>query len=330
MNGRRWCWRSWEISRYFLSSANLLFLFLVFLGPLISVSSRNWVICWAGIEIRFLGLIPLLFLSNKYVSLTKESSMKYFCIQALGRGILFYSGLVFFSDLFSNTFTLTLVLGAMIKLGLFPFHFWVPAVVSGLDWMPIYLILTVQKVAPFAFLICTLRVISINLSLVIGFFAVSRAVVGGLIGNNQTDLRAILGSSSVAHSGWMTLGAIRGYFWGYFFIYCVSLLFVFRFLNRRTCTIETGRAILSLRGLPPFAIFIGKWGILKSAIEVGFPVWVISGFLLRALISLMFYLKFSYFFVLNNKGLLRGLERNPLFRYFLLANLSLLTFFLLV
>merc|ERR1711874_250029 len=37
-----------------------------------------------------------------------------------------------------------------------------------------------------------------------------RALVGGLIGNNHTAVRPIVGASSVAHTGWATVGAVYG------------------------------------------------------------------------------------------------------------------------
>jgi len=47
-----------------------------------------------------------------------------------------------------------------------------------------------------------------------------RALVGGLIGNNQTSLRPIIGASSVAHTGWASVGAVCGSLWLYFGLYC--------------------------------------------------------------------------------------------------------------
>lgn len=88
--------------------------------------------CWAGVELRFLGLIPLIFSNNKYISLTKESRIKYFCIQAVGRALLFYGGLTSFS-LMGNVVVIIFLVSLFIKLGVFPIHFWVPRVVSGLD-----------------------------------------------------------------------------------------------------------------------------------------------------------------------------------------------------
>nr|YP_010415443.1 NADH dehydrogenase subunit 2 [Elysia atroviridis]USC52134.1 NADH dehydrogenase subunit 2 [Elysia atroviridis] len=313
-----------------MSSANLLFSGLLIAGPVVSVSSSNWIICWAGVELSFLGLIPLLFLNNKYVSLTKESAMKYFCVQALGSAILFYSGLMMFSDLSSSFNTLLFISSIFIKLGIFPMHFWVPSVAAGLDLLPLFAVLTTQKIAPFAFLNLVMLNLNESFNMMISVLGGLTSLVGAVMGNNQTDLRAMLGCSSVAHSGWLILGCLTGYFWGYFFIYCISLFIVFVFLNLPLSNSETGLGILSLSGLPPFFMFLGKWGILKSTLEVGFPLWLISLFMLGAVISLGFYLKFSYSFLLNNNGLTWKKSQNSVMLSFLLMNFFVLTLFFTV
>nr|YP_007475227.1 NADH dehydrogenase subunit 2 [Placida sp. 1 NY-2013]AGC56267.1 NADH dehydrogenase subunit 2 [Placida sp. 1 NY-2013] len=313
-----------------MSSANLLFLSLLLSGPLVSVSSSNWIVCWGGVELSFLGLIPLLFLSNKYISLTKESAMKYFCIQALGSAILFYGGLMTFSCVSEELTSLLLVFSIFVKLGVFPMHFWVPSVVAGLDWVPLYLILTIQKIAPFAFMSLVITNISDSMSSIILILGGMTSVVGAFIGNNQTDLRAMLGASSIAHSGWLVLGVMTGYFWGYFSIYCLSLFFAFYFLSFPTSSSEAGMGILSLSGLPPFFMFLGKWGILKMSVESLVPMWLMSLFLLGAVISLGFYLKFSYSFVLNSNGSIWFTSNKNMCLVFITVNFFALLFFFLV
>lgn len=271
-----------------------------------------------------------MFLGNKYVSLTKESSIKYFCIQALGRAVLFYSGLLLFSNLFCSFSVLSIILGGIVKLGLFPFHFWVPNVIGGLSWFPIYIILTIQKVAPFAFFISIISFCREDIQFCVALLGGLTALVGGVLGNNQTDIRGILGYSSVAHRGWMFIGVLGGSFWLYFFVYCLRLGITFFFLENKKCKLERGIGLLSLRGLPPFLIFVGKWGVLKRGLEIGFPEWVITFFLLSSLFSLAFYLKFRYSFILNRTSSLKGSELRRLFGIFLLLNLSGLSLFYVV
>ena len=99
-----------------------------------------------GIELSFLGLIPLLVREGKGIStLRRESALKYFCIQAAGRGLLMCGGVIKFILPFiirRSYSSVIFILGLAIKLGIFPFHFWVPSVISGLNWYSMFLVLT--------------------------------------------------------------------------------------------------------------------------------------------------------------------------------------------
>lgn len=284
-----------------MSSGNFLFILLIGLGPLVSISSSRWLICWVGIELRFIGIIPVLLSNNYYFSLRKESTMKYFCIQALRRGLLLCGGLLIFSFpyklgiLTESLFMFSLLL----KLGVFPGHFWVPRVVSGLRWVPILLMLTWQKIPPFFFLVVLVSSCS-WISRVLLILGGVRAIVGGLIGLNQTKLSPMLGASSIRHRGWVVIGRVYGSLWVYFILYCLSFSVLIYLLFLEDYLLS-GLIILSLRGLPPFLMFLGKWSILKTALGLGYRYWFLFLPLLGSVISLFFYLKFFYSFYLEEK-----------------------------
>nr|YP_010574743.1 NADH dehydrogenase subunit 2 [Carminodoris armata]UZI00314.1 NADH dehydrogenase subunit 2 [Carminodoris armata] len=283
-----------------MSSGNLLFLLVLLTGPLVSVSSTNWVLCWVGMELSFLGAIPLMLMDSGFHSLSKESVMKYFCIQALGSGLLMLGGvLLFMNPMISTISNFIFVLSLFMKLGMFPLHFWVPSVAAGLNWVPMFVLLAWQKIPPFAFLMSMMENAHWMLTPVLVFGGMT-ALVGAIIGLNQTSLRAMLGSSSIAHTGWACIGAVAGGLWTYFFIYCLSfaVLMLFCLFNNK---FMTGVAILSLSGLPPFAMFVGKWAILKSVLMSDSSFLFLILPILSALLSLFFYLKFFYSFYLSYK-----------------------------
>jgi len=63
----------------------------------------------------------------------RESAVKYFVVQALGSVFFIVGRLV---SLISVFFTLgqgVVILSLVIKIGGFPFHFWLPSVMSGLN-----------------------------------------------------------------------------------------------------------------------------------------------------------------------------------------------------
>nr|YP_002791184.1 NADH dehydrogenase subunit 2 [Ascobulla fragilis]ACE62813.1 NADH dehydrogenase subunit 2 [Ascobulla fragilis] len=285
-----------------VSSANVLFVLLMILGPLVSVSSSNWIVCWAGMELSFLGLIPLFFVGNKFISFNKESALKYFCIQAVGSALLLIAGLGFF-DMYNGGFMTggLLILSLCIKLGVFPGHFWVPPVVSGLETMSCFLVLSIQKIPPLGLLVKTLSLMpsgSQEFCLLLGGVS---AVVGSLIGNNQTQVLPMIGASSITHTSWLMLGSVSGSLWVYFSLYCFVLGMTLMYL-RWGWEMASCLSLLSLSGLPPFLMFSGKWSVIKAGIDSSISLFFLGLFLLGALFSLIFYLKFSYSFYLSLKN----------------------------
>jgi len=278
-----------------------LFLILIGLGPIVRISSSRWIICWVGLELTFLGLIPLLVSSGGRVfNLGKECAIKYFCIQALGSGLLLIRGVLVFRMVrsFGILSYFLFLFRLLIKLGVFPIHFWVPSVVSGLEIFPsILIILTWQKILPLILLNNLTRSCNFLTDYIIVLGGL-RAVVGALIGINQTQILPILGASSVTHRGWMILGAVYGGVWLYFFLYCLSLIALCLSLKYGRDSVR-GLVILSLRGLPPFLIFIGKWSVLRFCLGVRSRLWYLILPLIGSILSLFFYLKFFYSFYLR-------------------------------
>jgi NADH:ubiquinone oxidoreductase subunit 2 (subunit N) len=85
----------------------------------------------------------------------------------------------------------------MIKLGMAPFHFWLPHVIGGIRWVSCVVLSVWQKVGP----IFILRSFVFSWRLYIFIFAALGAIVGGVGGINQSQLRVLLAYSSIGHMG---------------------------------------------------------------------------------------------------------------------------------
>nr|WDD39331.1 NADH dehydrogenase subunit 2 [Onchidium reevesii] len=273
-----------------MAVSNLFFFLMLVIGPVVSISSSTWPMCWAGMEVGFLGLIPMLFMSGS--SFSKEVAFKYFCIQALASAMMFVGGLVTFSLLVVNMYYIFLLVGGLcLKLAMFPGHFWVTSVIFGLEWVPCCLILGPLKIPPFAFL-SDLSASFPDLNSSILMLGGASAIVGSMLGNNQTNIRSMLGASSITHSGWMALAAVFGGLWEYLALYMIVLFLVLLFLWQGD-SYSGSLSILSMSGLPPFMMFLAKLNVIQMSVSWSTYMWVILP-LLGALLSLIFYLKFSY------------------------------------
>nr|BCD33903.1 NADH dehydrogenase subunit 2 [Ryukyum yaeyamense] len=305
-----------------------LFLFSLFLGITISISSPSWFSIWTGLELNMISFIPLITIKmNSYYS---ESALKYFLIQALGSTLFILSSCMLLSfSMFSPPLLLTSLL---LKLGSAPFHFWFPHVMTGLTWPQAIILMTFQKIPPM--ILISYLVIFPILTQVICLSAILSAIIGALNGLNTMQLRKIMAFSSINHMSWMLISiSINDSLWIlYFLFYSIissSIMTIFNMYQTNTLSdlmkfnqFKTINSLLiplnflSLGGLPPFAGFIPKWMLIQLMINNKLFIPLI--FLLSsALITLYFYLRITIFFLLlNNPYMITYSKLNPaLFSY---------------
>nr|ATZ70461.1 NADH dehydrogenase subunit 2 [Conus sp. MNCN 95052] len=309
----------------------LMFLFVMGFGTMLSLSSVHWLGIWAGLEMNLIGFLPMLIYQKKISE--SESAVKYFIIQALGSSLLIFGSLLSFStsfswDMISEGMSGTLGLcalmsGLSVKLGMFPFHYWVPSVMAGLSWISCMLLATWQKLAPL-FLLLSLCELSEVKELLVLFCMMSggSALVGGMGGLNQTQIRALLAYSSIGHLGWMTFAMLHGEWCMklYLFVYLsiTASLFVSLWLKDSSVMKDVSSLkhfkiyhlvimllLLSLSGLPPLLGFVSKWLVVLIGSSGPFS-FILFLLILGSLMSLFYYLSlfFSFFlnFFKNNSG----------------------------
>lgn len=300
-----------------------------------SISSSHWLGIWAGLEINLIGFLPIL-VYQKTRSET-ESAVKYFIVQALGSRLLIFGSLLrastsFTWELSSPNFLFGIIIvtaGLITKIGIFPFHYWLPRVIAGLPWLSCILLATWQKVAPL-FLVSSLIELSqiYSLILILCFLARISSLVGGLGGINQTQIRAILAYSSIGHLGWILFASCHRS-WTmktYFLIYTIISLSLFSTLwllntssikRLRNLVLSNTRAaftliiiMLSLAGLPPLVGFISKWVVILSTTLSVYWLLVFI-LLLGSVISLFYYLTlyFSILLSLNSSSFFNSTDR---------------------
>ena len=192
----------------------------LFIRPIILISSSNIVMIWLRLELRTFSFLPIIISSAQ----SSFSAAKYFFVQRIGSVIILIS-------LFSRSsflVTLFFMLALIIKIGIVPFHFWLPKLVSSLQSKEILLLLVWQKIGP---LYVFVFIPSIQIFEKI-FIGVLRAGIGRILGLKQTQWQQIFTFSSIRHLGWLVIRR-RVSFWlffVYFFVYAISLVQVFIFI----------------------------------------------------------------------------------------------------
>nr|AAP72095.1 NADH dehydrogenase subunit II [Craugastor chac] len=284
------------------------------LGISTVISSHHWMLAWLGLEINTLAILPLMM---KYPHpRATEAATKYFLTQASASALMLFSCTInawtcgeWATTTMTNIIPVNLLtIAIMMKLGVAPFHFWMPDVLQGLT-LPTGLILsTWQKLPPVALLLQFSQSMSLELLLTMGLLS---TIIGGWGGMNQTQLRKILAYSSIAHLGWtvtvLKVSSQLALFNFLIYTLITSTLFL-ALININTknmsdmmlswsktppLTTLTLLTLLSLSGLPPLTGFLPKWMITQEMIKQHLTLFA-STMLLSTLLSLFFYLRLSY------------------------------------
>lgn len=203
------------------------------LGQMVMISGNNFLIIYLGLELMSLSLYALVALRRNN-SISTEAAMKYFVLGALASGFLLYG----ISMLYGATASLDLievshvmgqgivkqhvlvfgvvfiVAGLAFKLGVAPFHMWVPDVYQGAPTSVTLLLGGAPKLAAFA--ICIRLLVEGMFPLVMDWqqmlmvLAVLSIAIGNITAVVQTNLKRMLAYSTISQMGFMLLGLLAG------------------------------------------------------------------------------------------------------------------------
>nr|QUV75327.1 NADH dehydrogenase subunit 2 [Nebria ingens riversi] len=287
-----------------------MFIMILIMGTMITISSYTWMGAWIGLEINLLSFIPLL--KDKNNPFSSESSIKYFFVQSLASIIFLFSILIMMminnliSDVYMNNFMMMMVNSSLLlKMGAAPFHFWFPEIIEGMSWVNSFILMTWQKIAPMMLLSYLVKFS--NFIIIIVFMCTMIGSIGGL---NQISLRKLMVYSSINHLGWMISSFLSNemiwmiYFMLYTFIIMIFILMMKKFnifymkqmflLMNKNLIVKFMLLmnLLSLGGLPPFLGFMPKWLIIQYLSE-NYMILLLF-MIMMTLITLFFYLRILY------------------------------------
>nr|ARM56497.1 NADH dehydrogenase subunit 2 [Niviventer cremoriventer] len=288
--------------------------FTILMGPVITMASSNLLLMWVGLELSLLAIVPLLI--NKKNPRSTEAATKYFITQATASMIILLAAVLNYKQLGMWTFqqqTNSMLLNLMLislsmKLGLAPFHYWLPEVAQGIPIHIGLILLTWQKIAPLSILFQIFHLLN---PIITSILAISSVFIGAWGGLNQTQTRKIMAYSSIAHMGWMV--AIMPYNPNLMLlnlmIYIILTIPMFITLMTNSATTInsisllwnktpailtiTSLILLSLGGLPPLTGFLPKWAIISELLKNNSPIMA-TLMAMMALLNLFFYTRLIY------------------------------------
>jgi NADH-quinone oxidoreductase subunit N len=203
------------------------------LGMMVMISAANFLTVYLGLELMSLSLYGLVAIDRDSPRAT-EAAMKYFVLGALASGLLLYGMSMIYgatgsleiggvaqalyqgqSEKTVLVFGLVfLVAGVAFKLGLVPFHMWIPDVYHGAPTAVTMFIGSAPKFAAFAMalrlLVYALFGLAVDWQQMLLIMAVLSIGLGNLAAIAQTNIKRMLAYSAISHMGYMVLGLMSG------------------------------------------------------------------------------------------------------------------------
>jgi NADH-quinone oxidoreductase subunit N len=379
--------RQWLLDRNLLRGEFITLLLFSLLGMMILVSAASFLTVYLGLELMSLCLYAMVAL-NRDSAASTEAAMKYFVLGALSSGLLLYG----MSMIYGATGTLEIpavaqevaklsvsamdrnflvfglvfvVAGLAFKVGVVPFHMWIPDVYHGAP-TPVTLVISAgPKLAAFAMairlLVNGLPDLAADWQQMLALLAVASMALGNIVAIAQTNLKRMLAYSAIAHMGFMLLGLLSGVVDGnarnavdaysaalfYAIVYAIMSVGAFgvllylsragfdcenlddlRGLNRRSPWTAFLMLVImfSLAGIPPTAGFYAKLAVISAAVSAGY-LWLAVVAVLLSLVGAFYYLRVVKLMYFDEPVDTVPLQRRLGFGMLLSANgLSLLLF----
>ena len=341
-------------SREYLAARNLdkgeFYVLVLFatLGMMVMISACHFLTLYLGLEMLALSLYALVAIDRDSARAT-EAAMKYFVLGAMASGLLLYGmsmvyGAVGSLELFEigqriatgsgNKTVLVfglvfIVAGLAFKLGVVPFHMWIPDVYEGAPTAVTLFIGSAPKLAAFAIamrlLVTGLAELAQHWQVMLMILAALSIALGNLAAIAQTNLKRMLAYSTISHMGFMLLGLLSGIVGGdprfalnayssaMFYTIAYVLMSLgsfgmilllsragfeaeniadFKGLNKRSPWFAAIMMILmfSLAGIPFFVGFFAKFAVLQAVVAANLT-WLAVYAVLFSLVGAFYYLR---------------------------------------
>ncbi|WP_312373407.1 NADH-quinone oxidoreductase subunit NuoN [Stutzerimonas nitrititolerans] len=324
-------------------------------GGLVLVSAQHLAGFFIGLELLSVpvyGLVAYAFFNKRSL----EAGIKYMVLSAAASAFLLFGMALLYAESGSLSFAGLgaslaaqgssvlvqagvgmMLIGLGFKLSLAPFHLWTPDVYEGAPAPVATFLATVSKVAVFAVL---LRLYQLSpatsggwLNDALSLIAIASILIGNLLALNQSNLKRLLGYSSIAHFGYLLVALIasKGLAMEAIGVYLVTYvlttlgafgvitlmsspfqgrdadaLYEYRglFWRRPYLTAVLTVMMLSLAGIPLTAGFIGKFYVIAAGVESQLW-WLLGALIIGSAVGLFYYLRVMVTLYLVEPGMRR-------------------------
>ena len=311
------------------------------LGMMIMVSAKTMLLIYLGLELLSLSMYAMVaFRRND--GRASEAAMKYFVLGAIASGMLLYGMSIIYGV--SGSLHLThianymsshpvmeniglllglafIIVGLGFKLGVVPFHMWVPDVYDGAPTSVTLFLGTAPKIAAFAMIIRLLVEglgdMSLGWQQILSVLAALSLLAGNIIAIAQTNIKRMLAYSTISHMGFVVMGILAasetGYASSMFYIITYAIIamggFAIVILLSRDgyeadqladlkglSTTHPWYAFMmmlflfSMAGVPPTVGFYAKLSVIQAVVDADI-IWLAVFSVVMSVIGAYYYLR---------------------------------------
>nr|AUF70024.1 NADH dehydrogenase subunit 2 [Lampsilis siliquoidea] len=278
-------------------------------SSLLAMSSKNMLFVWMMMELNTLSFIPIIMTTHNTTE--TETSIKYLIPQALSSNLFLVSSFLAHTSVPSSPLA---SIALLLKMGSAPIHMWFPTVMSSINPLAGFIMLTWQKLMPLSLL--TIHELTYTPMVVTS--AMMSALWGSIAGLNQTNLMTLMSFSSINHLGWLLMSSTLDLTLtiNYLSAYTLTLTPIYLFTqmhmtktHSKFMTSLTANnhyqlmltlTLLSIGGMPPMAMFGAKLPIMIAILTKSLAITLMP-LILSTSISLYFYLSFTLTMMLTPK-----------------------------
>ncbi len=338
-----------SLNKYFQQKIDHFYIYiLIVIGCILLLSINDFLLFFIVFELISLGIYVIIALNLKS-SLAVESSLKYYIIGTISSIFMLLSisliygisGITNFNDLYNFLFFIDFeksILGKYIlvaiflflvsiffKLGLFPFHFWLPTIYENISYKTLLFIFIIPKTTYiFVCLFLLYNTFFFCIEYLINYiyiFAILSIFIGSFCAIYQKNIKRLLSFSSINNIGYILLiiilyssnSNINLIFYTFFYILNLFLFFfLIQFIKKLNnyneiyiqninefsnlfkinskISIIFAFIVFSIAGLPPFLGFYPKYMLLIDIFNNKLTIYGLC-ILIVTLISTYYYIK---------------------------------------
>lgn len=311
------------------------------LGMMIMVSAKTMLLIYLGLELLSLAMYAMVAFKRND-GRASEAAMKYFVLGAIASGMLLYGMSIIYGvsgslhldhiaaymsthPVMENVGLLLglsfIIVGLGFKLGVVPFHMWVPDVYDGSPTAVTLFLGTAPKIAAFAMII---RLLVEGLGdmvqgwqQILSLLAALSLLAGNIIAIAQTNIKRMFAYSTISHMGFVLMGILAGTQAGYaasmFYIITYAIIAmggfaVLIYLSREGYEADqladlkglSSRHpwvafmmmlfLFSMAGVPPTVGFYAKLSVITAVVDAN-VIWLAVFGVVMSVIGAYYYLR---------------------------------------